>query len=271
MPELPEVETTRRGLSPGLINQTIANVVVRNRQLRYPVNDEFENHLKDNRIVNLSRRAKYLIVQLNRGFLLIHLGMSGHLRLIKPSYAASKHDHIDIILSNGNVLRYNDPRRFGLMLWSSGIPQEHPLLNKLGPEPLESAFDGDYLWSQSRKRKLAVKNFIMDNHTVVGVGNIYAQESLFAAGINPQKKACDITHKHYDKLATAIKNILTKAIEQGGTTLKDFYASDGKPGYFSQSLMVYGRQGQTCHLCQQLLTTCVIGQRTTVYCAQCQK
>lgn len=271
MPELPEVETALQGLKPALEGQTIKQVRVHNFNLRRPVNSDLNVRLSGAKIIGLSRRAKYLILELSQGYLLIHLGMSGHLHITTEHKQRQKHDHIELIFTNGSVLRYNDPRRFGLFLWMHTPPEQHRLLKDSGPEPLSNDFNGTYLWSQCRRRNAPIKQAIMNNRVVVGVGNIYATESLFAAGINPNKAAKKLTQKACRELVDAIKSILTLAINQGGTTLKDFYSSDGKPGYFSQSLAVYGRHGKACYQCNQGLITCTIGQRNTVYCNHCQQ
>ena len=269
MPELPEVETTRRGIEPHLRKQQVVRVVVRDGRLRWPVPEDLDIRLSGQTIVSVERRAKYLLLNAEVGTLLVHLGMSGSLRLVEAGSAVGKHDHIDIELSSGHVLRYTDPRRFGSMLWSQ-TPLEHTLLKKLGPEPLSDAFDGQRLFDLTRKRSIAVKPFIMDNAVVVGVGNIYATEALFAAGIDPRREAGSISKARYLKLADEIKRILAKAIESGGTTLRDFVGGDGKPGYFKQELFVYGREGELCKLCGKTLREVKLGQRASVFCPNCQ-
>jgi formamidopyrimidine-DNA glycosylase len=221
-------------------------------------------------ILRVERRAKYLLFNTEVGTLIVHLGMSGSLRVVRQSSPAQKHDHIDIVLVGGNCLRYCDPRRFGCFLWQEP-GQEHPLLAHLGPEPLSREFHEDYLYQRSRGRKGPVKNFIMDGKVVVGVGNIYANEALFSAGIRPDRQAGRISAARYRRLTEKIKQVLTSAIEQGGTTLKDFVGSDGKPGYFAQELHVYGREGLPCHCCETPLRQMRLGQRTTVYCVACQR
>lgn len=242
MPELPEVETSRRGIKPYLINQTITQLTVRNSRLRWPVLKTLDKKIVGHAITDIRRRAKYLLLTVNHGELVIHLGMSGSLRIVGANSPAGKHDHIDLCLSNGKALRFTDPRRFGCWLWSQESTAQQ-LLQNLGPEPLSQDFNADYLWQQCRKRKAAIKQVIMDNKVVVGVGNIYAAESLFRAGIRPAIAANRISRARINTLVEAVKLILAKAIEQGGTTLKDFTQSDGKPGYFKQQLMVYGREG----------------------------
>lgn len=270
MPELPEVETTLRGISPHLLNQKIEQVLVRHWQLRWPVPAELPSLLKGREVLGLRRRAKYLIVSFDDGHLILHLGMSGRLRLVDHGTPAQKHDHLDFQISSGKILRYTDPRRFGAVLWTEDAIDQHPLFRHLGPEPLTTELDGDYLFQRSRGRRMAVKSFVMDSTVVVGVGNIYANEALFLAGIRPGKAAGRITRTQYVRLAEQIKIVLAKAIAAGGTTLRDFLGSDGKPGYFKQELFVYGRGGEACLQCQALLKTKRLAQRATVYCANCQ-
>ncbi|MEM1402084.1 MAG: bifunctional DNA-formamidopyrimidine glycosylase/DNA-(apurinic or apyrimidinic site) lyase [Pseudomonadota bacterium] len=270
MPELPEVETTRRGLHDYCVGQAVRSVTVRDRRLRWPVPEDLHDIVAGGKIHSLERRAKYLLFRFSHGTLLAHLGMSGSLRVLLGEEPAAKHDHIDITLDSGAVLRYNDPRRFGCFLWfPSGAPVS--LLDHLGPEPLSPEFDGERLYTLSRRRKVAVKNFIMDGSTVVGVGNIYANESLFLAGIRPDRAANRVSRARYDRLADEIKSVLTNAIDVGGTTLRDFVGGDGKPGYFAQQLYVYGRGGEPCKCCAETLRDKVIGQRATVFCVACQR
>ncbi|KIL04171.1 5-hydroxymethyluracil DNA glycosylase [Stutzerimonas stutzeri] len=270
MPELPEVETTRRGIAPHLLGQTIERVVVRDRRLRWPIPEDLDVRLSGQRIEAVERRAKYLLIRVQSGTLIAHLGMSGSLRLVPAELPAAKHEHVDILLGSGQALRYTDPRRFGALLWSE-LPLEHPLLASLGPEPLDEGFDGRRLYELSRGRSMAVKPFIMDNAVVVGVGNIYASEALFAAGIDPRRPAGGISRARYERLAAEIKRILAMAIERGGTTLRDFVGGDGKPGYFQQELFVYGRGGAFCKLCGSTLREVRLGQRASVYCGRCQR
>ncbi|WP_406665520.1 bifunctional DNA-formamidopyrimidine glycosylase/DNA-(apurinic or apyrimidinic site) lyase [Gallaecimonas sp. GXIMD1310] len=269
MPELPEVETTRRGISPHLSGQRIAQIVVRQPSLRWPI-PEALTLLEGQTISSIERRAKYLLINTAMGSALVHLGMSGALRMVQADTAIAKHDHVDMVLGNGMVMRYTDPRRFGAWLY---VPpgEQHVLLAKLGPEPLTDGFDGERLFALSRKRQIPVKTLIMDNAVVVGVGNIYANEALFMAAIDPRRPAGSISRARYQRLAEAIRQVLAKAIEQGGTTLKDFTAADGKPGYFAQQLAVYGRSGQGCLQCGRELKEVRIGGRSTVYCATCQR
>ena len=268
MPELPEVETTRRGIEPFLNGQTIQQVLVRESRLRWPV--VLPDHLSGAVVRSVNRRAKYILVETDHGALIIHLGMSGSLRVVSPEEAPRLHDHIDIELKNGPYLRYNDPRRFGSFHFAEHPSMEHWLLKNLGPEPLSNEFSGDYLFESSRKRRVAVKNHIMDGKIVVGVGNIYAAESLFRAGIRPATSAHRVSRLAYQHLADAIRQILANAIAVGGTTLRDFVGSDGQPGYFKQSLNVYGRQGEPCQICDSVLKLQTLGQRSTVYCPVCQ-
>lgn len=270
MPELPEVEVTLRGLAPQLCQQIISKVVVRNYQLRWPIPKEIANKLKGQKILEITRRGKYLIFHLSKGNLIVHLGMSGSLRLYKHHVELQKHDHIDVVFENGTLLRLHDPRRFGAFLWWDKDIASHPLLKDLGIEPLDRSFNGSYLFDQSINRKKAVKLFIMDQQVVVGVGNIYANEALFLAKIHPKIAANKITKEQYQNLATAIKQVLKKAINKGGTTLRNFISSDGKLGYFVQTLNVYGRGGKACYRCGNILKEIRLGQRSTVFCEHCQ-
>lgn len=270
MPELPEVETTHRGIAPYLEGQRVERVIVRERRLRWPIPEDLDVRLSGQRIVSVERRAKYLLLGAEAGTLISHLGMSGSLRLVESGTPASRHEHVDIELASGMALRYTDPRRFGAMLWSLA-PLEHELLRNLGPEPLTDAFAGQRLFELSRGRSMAVKPFIMDNAVVVGVGNIYASEALFAAGIDPRKPAGSISKARYLRLAEEIKRILAIAIERGGTTLRDFVGGDGQPGYFQQELFVYGRGGEFCKVCGSTLREIRLGQRASVYCPRCQR
>ncbi|WP_301098841.1 bifunctional DNA-formamidopyrimidine glycosylase/DNA-(apurinic or apyrimidinic site) lyase [Otariodibacter sp.] len=271
MPELPEVETSVRGVSPYLVGQTIKHIIVRQKQLRWLVSDEL-SMMDGANILNIYRRAKYLIIHTDKGDILIHLGMSGSLGILNSTTNkdVGKHDHVDLVTINGTILRYNDPRKFGAWLWVEKA-EEADLLKKLGPEPLSDKFNGDYLYKQSRNKTVAIKNFIMNNAIVVGVGNIYACESLFMAGLHPDMATKNLKPKQAERLVKVIKEVLTKAIIQGGTTLKDFIQPDGKPGYFAQVLKVYGRKGQECYNCGSTIESKVIGQRNSFYCPKCQK
>ncbi|HSX62802.1 MAG TPA: bifunctional DNA-formamidopyrimidine glycosylase/DNA-(apurinic or apyrimidinic site) lyase [Tahibacter sp.] len=269
MPELPEVETTRRGLAPHLIGRRVEKLTVRQPKLRWPIAQALREQLPGQRLDDIVRRAKYLLVHTQAGSALLHLGMSGSLRVLPEATPAAIHDHIDWHLDSGHVLRYTDPRRFGCQLWQA--PGEtHELLAGLGPEPLSDDFDGDLLWQLSRGRKSGVKLFLMDQKIVVGVGNIYAAEALFAAGIHPARAAGQISRARYRDLAAAVKRILSYAIRRGGTTLRDFISPDGLPGYFEQELFVYGRAGEPCKQCGTPIRSVTLGQRSTFYCPRCQ-
>jgi len=268
LPELPEVETTKRGIQPYTENANIRSIVVRQPRLRWPVSNEL-SEISMSKVISVERRAKYLLLSLADGYIIIHLGMSGSLRVVDINCPVGKHDHVDFLMDNDKIIRYNDPRRFGSILWTKNLAT-HPLLVKLGPEPLEGSFDGDYLFKQRDGKKINIKQFIMDNKIVVGVGNIYANEALFLSGIHPKRPANKISKKRFKQLANNIKEVLSEAIKQGGTTLKDFVGGDGKPGYFQQQLNVYGRGGQDCINCKTALKEIRIGQRSTVYCPKCQ-
>lgn len=270
MPELPEVETTRRGIAPHLTGHRIERVVLRRADLRWPIPAAIAEQLPGRVVESVTRRAKYLLLETGAGSALLHLGMSGMLRVLPADTPVQRHDHYDLLLDSGRVLRFTDPRRFGSLLWQPP-GQTHPLLAGLGPEPLSDAFDGDRLWHLSRGRRSAVKTFIMDQQVVVGVGNIYASEALFAAGIHPRRAAGQVARARYARLAQAIQRILAYAITRGGTTLRDFLAPDGAPGYFEQELMVYGRAGRTCRTCGAVIRSGVIGQRNTFWCPTCQR
>jgi formamidopyrimidine-DNA glycosylase len=273
MPELPEVETTRKGILPKTEQQIIQRLVVRNPNLRWKVDSDLVHILPGLKIHQINRRGKYLLLETAEGTLLIHLGMSGNLRVLPIGTPAQKHDHIDLELENGWLLRLNDPRRFGAFLWhplSAGALQNHPLLAKLGPEPLSETFNGDYFYQQSRNRSVAIKTLVMNSHIVVGAGNIYANESLFLSNIHPQTPASSLSRAQCETLANNIKQVLAAAIEQGGTTLKDFMAPDGKPGYFVQKLHVYGRDNLACSVCGTPIERIVLNQRASYFCLHCQ-
>lgn len=269
MPELPEVETTRRGIEPYLLGRRVDAIIVREGRLRWPVPESVQQACGQ-RVKAVERRAKYLLIRLQSGTLMLHLGMSGSLRVVPSGHAPGLHDHIDLNIDNGHIIRFNDPRRFGSLLWLDGDGADHPLLKDLGPEPLLGAFTGDYLWRCSRQRRVAVKSFIMNGHIVVGVGNIYASEALFRAGIHPLRAAGRISKLRYRWLASGIRDVLEEAIGQGGTTLRDFSSSDGQPGYFGQELAVYGREGLSCIQCEAPVRKKRIGQRASYYCTTCQ-
>lgn len=270
MPELPEVETTRRGLAPHLIGHRVLVATLRRPDLRWPIPVAIRDELPGQRIAQVSRRAKYLLLEAETGSALLHLGMSGSLRVLPGDSPAGAHDHVDLALDSGMLLRFTDPRRFGSLLWQPAGTL-HPLLAGLGPEPLSPAFDGAHLWRISRGRRAAVKTFVMDQAVVVGVGNIYAAEALFAAGIAPRTPAGRISRRRYDVLALAVQRILAHAIQRGGTTLRDFLSPDGAPGYFEQELLVYGREGERCKVCKTPLRHAAIGQRASVWCPRCQR
>jgi len=269
MPELPEVETTLRGISPYIKNKIVSQVIIRRPNLRWPIPADLPQLIEQHRLLKLSRRAKYLLLHFDTGTLLIHLGMSGSLRIISPDTPVAKHDHVDILFEQQGI-RLTDPRRFGAVLWLGTEPYQHRLLSQLGPEPLSDNLTGDYLYQKAQNRKVSIKQFLMNQSIVTGVGNIYCTEALFKAGISPLRAAGNISLVRYTHLVTQIKKILTAAIEQGGTTLRDFVGSDGKPGYFKQELNVYSRAGQACINCQALLIAIKQANRTTVYCPQCQ-
>ena len=271
MPELPEVETTRRGIAPRLTGATITRVIIRERRLRWPIPAGIEACLTGCIVNSVNRRAKYLLIKTDTGTLIAHLGMSGNMRFVAPDTAPMKHDHVDIEVNSGFVLRFNDPRRFGCLLWTSDNPCDHPLLAHLGPEPLGNAFTGAYLHAASSGRRIAIKPHLMNAKVVVGVGNIYASESLFRAGIHPKRAAGRISLERMTRLADAVKLVLQESIRFGGTTLRDFYSGDGKPGYFRNELNVYDREGKACPRCRQPIRQAVLGQRSTFYCPNCQK
>jgi formamidopyrimidine-DNA glycosylase len=275
MPELPEVETTRRGLAPHLAGRRVDAVVLRRPDLRWPIPPEVGALLPGQPIRGLRRRAKYLLLDTDAGSALLHLGMSGSLRVLDSAVPVRAHDHVDLALDDGHVLRFNDPRRFGCLLWQPP-GNLHPLLAGLGPEPLPDAsdgavFDGNYLFARSRGRATSVKAFLMDQAVVVGVGNIYAAEALFRAGISPLRAAGKVSRARYVALAEAVQSILAHAIARGGTTLRDFISPDGLPGYFEQELQVYGRGGLPCRRCGSVLRQALIGQRSTAWCPRCQR
>jgi len=271
MPELPEVETTLRGIAPHLINKKIVQVEIRQPKLRWPIPSDLASILTGQHIHAIKRRAKYILLTCDTGTLILHLGMSGRVRLLKSATPPMKHDHFDLIVDDGSVLRYTDPRRFGALIYTTADPNEHPLLSKIGPEPLSDDLNGEYLWRRARKRQLPVKAFIMNSHIVAGVGNIYASEALYLAKLRPQRPASRISLKDYELLAQTIKTVLQHAITKGGTTLKDFLSSEGKPGYFQTVLNVYGRHGLPCYGCGAKLKSILITKRNSVYCARCQK
>jgi len=270
MPELPEVETTRRGIRPHILGQRLLGVVVRQPRLRWPVPVRLRQSISGQRLLEVGRRAKYLLLELERGTLLIHLGMSGSLRILPLDTPAGAHDHLDLLFPDC-LLRLRDPRRFGAVLWTREPVAQHRLIRHLGPEPLDPCFDGATLQHRATGRRVAVKNLIMDGRVVVGVGNIYANEALFMSGINPARACNRISRQRYDRLAENIKQVLGAAIQRGGTTLRDFQQEDGRPGYFAQELLVYGKQGQACPRCDAPILQRRIGQRSSFYCRYCQR
>lgn len=270
MPELPEVETSRRGIAPWLKDQEVSRVIMRQHNLRWPIAPEIEQKLPGQKIRSLSRRAKYLLIGTDVGTAMFHLGMSGSLRIIETGMPAGIHDHVDIELGSGKALRFRDPRRFGSLLWADD-PFEHPLLRNLGPEPFAETFDGNYLRGIARGRRVSIKQFLMNSSVVVGIGNIYASESLYVAHIHPKRKAGCIALHRMESLADAIKTVLSNAIDAGGTTLRDFHGSNGEPGYFQQQLKVYDRKNEPCLRCERPISVIVLGQRSTYYCKNCQQ
>lgn len=271
MPELPEVETTRKGIEPYLSGTRILATEIREHRLRWPIPDDLEQRISEKTVTAVKRRGKYLLFEIGGGHLLVHLGMSGSLRIARSSDALRKHDHVIFQLPDDLTMRFNDPRRFGCILWVEGDPFQHSLLRHLGPEPLSGELTGRYLYAHSRGRNLAVKNFIMDSQIVVGVGNIYANEALFLSRIRPRTAAKRISNPKYGELVDNIRQVLSNAIAMGGTTLRDFVGGDGKPGYFQQTLNVYGRKDEPCRICETPIKHIVLGQRSTYYCPVCQK
>ena len=270
MPELPEVETTRRGLEPLVVGQTIRSIAVREPRLRWPVEPSLDRRLRNRTVRELSRRGKYLLVTTDAGTLLVHLGMSGSLLFLQERREPARHDHFDLEFVSGALLRFNDPRRFGSLHWCAS-PEAHWLLRNLGPEPLGPDFSGDYLWRVSRGRRVAIKTLLMNGRIVAGLGNIYANEALFRAGIHPSRQSGRVSRKRLKHLADAVGAVLREAIEAGGTTLQDFVGGDGKPGYFQLALDVYGRTGEPCARCERPIRVRTIAQRATYYCANCQR
>lgn len=271
MPELPEVETTCRGIRPHITGKTVADVIIRQKQLRWPIPNLLAEKLIGHIVESVSRRAKYILLKTNSiETIILHLGMSGNLRIVDSSQKPKKHDHVDFVFTDNTVLRFNDTRRFGAILSTSEPIEQHKLIYSLGPEPLSAQFTGQHLHILSKNRKTTVKAFVMDGHNVVGVGNIYASESLFMAGINPGRQAGRISLKRYQRLAECIKTVLQQAINQGGTTLRDFVNEQGKPGYFQQSLSVYGRANEACLHCSSTIKQRKIAQRASYFCPVCQ-
>ena len=271
MPELPEVETTRRGLKPYLGGRRIVALELYEPRLRWPVPRRLAGQLAGQRIVRIGRRAEYLLLELESGTLLLHLGMSGNLRVEPANAPRSTHDHFDLVLDSARALRFNDPRRFGSLLYTTDDPRRHRLLAGLAPEPFAAAFDADYLWGVTRGRRVAIKQLLMNSRLVVGVGNIYASEALFRARIRPRRAACTLSRADAKRLVRAVRTVLAQAIRAGGTTLRDYRGADGAPGYFRQRLYVYERRGQPCRRCGSPVRALTQGQRSTYYCPSCQK
>ena len=271
MPELPEVETTRRGIEPHAVGRKIVALQLYEARLRWRVPDELPGLVAGQRILHAKRRAKYLLLELESGTLLMHLGMSGNLRVVPAQAPRVSHDHFDLVLDSGLALRFNDPRRFGSLLYTRGDPRQHPLLAALAPEPLTAAFDADYLWRTTRHRRVAIKQLLMNSRLVVGVGNIYASEALFRARIRPKRQARTLSRAEAARLVRAVRAVLGQAIRAGGTTLRDYLGADGAPGYFRQRLYVYERRGRPCRRCGTPVLAVTQGQRSTYYCPSCQK
>lgn len=271
MPELPEVETTRCGIEPHITGSCVNDVIIRQSKLRWPISSRLKQALPGQKIISVTRRGKYLLLHATRGTVIIHLGMSGTLKLTDSYQAPQKHDHFDIVFNHNQTLRLHDPRRFGAVLWTTRPPLNHPLLNSLGPEPLEDDFNSGYLFKHSRNRRVTIKAFIMNSKVVVGIGNIYASEALFRSGIRPTIAAGKISKLRYQRLVNAIKAVLQAAIAEGGTTLRDFTNGEGKPGYFKQKLLVYGRAGEPCTVCNKTIKHSQQNQRATYYCSHCQR
>jgi formamidopyrimidine-DNA glycosylase len=271
MPELPEVETTRRGIEPWVAGRVIEAIIVREPRLRWRVPRELPDAAKGRRVLDLKRRAKYLLFELENGTMILHLGMSGSLRVLPRPPPPLPHDHVDIVLDSGACLRFNDPRRFGSLLWTTADPLTHPLLKSLAPEPLSEEFNADYLAKATKRRSVAIKQAVMNSQIVVGVGNIYASEALFRAGIRPRRAAGRLKRDEFEALVKSIKQVLKEAIREGGTTLRDYVNPEGMPGYFRQKLYVYERAGEPCRVCMTPIKQFVQGQRSTYFCAKCQR
>jgi formamidopyrimidine-DNA glycosylase len=271
MPELPEVETTRRGIEPHTVERRITALLLHEPRLRWRVEDNIPDLVAGQRILHAKRRAKYLLLELESGTLLLHLGMSGSLRVLPADTPRLTHDHFDVVLDSGNSLRFNDPRRFGSLHYTAGDPKDHPLLADLAPEPFDPAFNTDYLWRITRRRRVAIKQLLMNSKLVVGVGNIYANEVLYRARIRPRRRSSSLTRQECGRIVRAVKTVLGMAIRVGGTTLRDYVGADGQPGYFKQKLFVYERGKQPCRTCRTPIRQLTQGQRSTYYCPTCQQ
>jgi formamidopyrimidine-DNA glycosylase len=271
MPELPEVESTRRGIERAISGDRVQELRIYDHRLRWPIPSELPKLLSGQRLEGVGRRAKYLLLRLERGTLILHLGMSGSLRVLPAATPRLKHDHFELLLESGLSLRFNDPRRFGSLHYSGRDPAQHPLLRSLAPEPLEPGFDAAYLHRQTRKRRAAIKQVIMNSRLVTGVGNIYASEALFRARLRPRRAARSLSHKDCALLVRAVRAALSAAIRAGGTTLRDYVGTDGNPGYFRQKLYVYERDGQPCRICGTLIRKITQGQRSSYFCPHCQR
>jgi len=271
MPELPEVETTRRGIEPLVQDKVVERVLVHNASLRWPVPQDLGSVLSSQKVLSVGRRSKYLLMNFERGTLIIHLGMTGHLRVCRSDGERRKHDHVELFFLDNSVLRFNDSRRFGAIFWTETDPLLHERLVNLGPEPFSDLFTTDYLVRISCGRKIAVKSFIMDSRVVVGIGNIYASEALFRAGISPSKRVDHVSRKAFAMLVQSVQEVLSEAIAAGGTTIRDFMDTEGRPGYFKQELRVYGRTGDPCTVCGRAISQTRLGQRSTYHCRKCQK
>ena len=270
MPELPEVETTRRGIAPHVIGRRVERIVVYDSRLRWPVPADLDSRMRGRTIDRVDRRSKYLLFHAGDSALLVHLGMTGTLRLFRNPHPRRTHDHVDIVLDDGTLLRYHDPRRFGAMLWLAASRDGHPLLDSLGPEPFDADFDAEYLWRATRSRRAPIKAALMDNRVVTGVGNIYANEALFRAAIHPGTRANRLSRPRLARLVDAVRDVLSAAIAKGGSTLRDYVGSDGAAGYFQLDYNVYGRAGEPCRVCAHRIRQSRIGQRSTFHCPHCQ-
>jgi len=271
MPELPEVETTRRGIEPWLVGRQIERLIVREWRLRWRVPRNLPARIRGATIRSVGRRAKYLLLTTDAGTLIWHLGMSGSLRVLDANLPPLFHDHVDLVLDSGRCLRFNDPRRFGSLLFTTGPAERHHLLSQLAVEPLSDEFKADDLWRRARGRKASIKAFIMDSRMVVGVGNIYASEALFRAGIRPGLAAGRVSRSRMAALVAAIREVLSEAIDVGGTTLRDYVDPAGMPGYFGRRLFVYERRGKPCRRCGTPIRQFTQGQRSTYWCPNCQR